>query len=156
MNRASPAGFGSSPDLRFRCSGTGRGMKHLGLLCLLALAPLLLAGCTVEQGADGQSFAAAGSIAHQGAGDGTQRSAAFTCDGAGAIQFNVQVGSGTLVLKVLDGDGRTAFSKTFGGPKQAAGADDVRGEAGAWRIEATRSAGLTGPFSGQYHVDAAC
>lgn len=131
-------------------------MKHLGLLCLLASTPLLLAGCTVEQGADGQSFAAEGSLGHQGAGDGTQRSAPFSCDGDGGVQFNVQVGSGTLVLKVVDDDGRTVFSKTFGGPRQATGADDLRGAPGGWRIEAVRSAGLTGPFSGQYNVNAAC
>ena len=132
-------------------------MRPVPLLAAL-LCTLLLAGCSASQGAGGQEASAPGNLAYQGASEGRHQST-FDCDdGSGTVSVGAQLGSGSVTVKVLDGDGDTVYSKEFSGAGQSADSRAVNGAAGEWTVSAERDADSLygGGWSGQYGIDVAC
>lgn len=133
-----------------------RPLRSFPLLVAFACA-VLLSGCSASQGAGGQEASAPGNLAYQGASAGSH-SSKFDCDGSGTVSVGAQLGSGSVTIKVLDGNGATVYSKEFSGAGQGADSKSVEGAAGKWTLSAQRESGgmAGGGWSGQYGVDAKC
>lgn len=122
---------------------------------LVASIFVVLAGCSAENGPDGQAVSGTGSLVYNGAANGSHDSH-ISCDGSGEVEYSYNVGMGTLTLRVVDGNGATAFSKSFTGPKNGASTQAVSGSSGSWHVEAERSGAGYGSFSGQYAIALDC
>ena len=120
-----------------------------------ALVPLLLAillfaaGCA--NGPGGQSAAASGSLAYNGASAGDQTTTEG-CGGSGKLHWSANLGSGSVTVRVIDAKGATVWTRTVSGPGQAAEESELGGAPGTWTLKAGRSSG----FSGQYALHLAC
>lgn len=121
------------------------------LLLAALLAALALAGCSASNGPDGQSAAAQGSLAYNGASSGSQ-SHTFTCGASGHFSLSSNLGSGSVTITVKDGAGKSIHTKTVDGPGQSSEDTTITGASGTWEITATRAAG----FSGQYAANVSC
>lgn len=128
-----------------------------GPLLFAVLCTLALAGCSASQGAGGQEASAPGNLAYQGAAEG-QHQSTFECDGSALVSVGAQLGSGSVTVKVKDGDGATVYTKEFSGPGQSGDSRTVQGASGEWTIMAERDGDplYGGGWSGQYGVDAEC
>jgi len=125
------------------------------ILTTLLGASVALAGCAFENGPGGQSASAPGSLSYNGASTGSHSTEPFRCDGSAKVNYNTNLGSGSITIKVTDGSGGELYSKTVSGPGQKSTTDPVSGPAGEWRLTVTRG-GPLGGFSGQYNVNVAC
>ena len=123
-------------------------------LLAVALIALVLSGCAgqdVQNGPDGQSVAGEGSLAYNGASDGTQ-SDTVESDGSCSLHVSANLGSGSVKVTLRTTEG-TTVEKTVSGPGQFGGTvGDASGAAGDWKLTAVRSGG----FTGQYAAHAEC
>ncbi|HUR25881.1 MAG TPA: hypothetical protein VM327_07715 [Candidatus Thermoplasmatota archaeon] len=126
-------------------------MRPLLALAVLALAMSGCAGADVSNGPGGQSAAGEGSLAYNGASDGTQTDS-FESDGSCELHLAANLGSGSVTVTLRTSTG-TTVDKTVSGPGQYDGTvGDASGTAGTWTLKAVRSGG----FTGQYAAHAEC
>ncbi len=123
---------------------------RISTLFLVLLITASLSGCTASNSPDGQTAATAGSLAYNGASVGSHTSTPRECDGSGTVSLTYNLGSGSVTFAVKDGAGTQVWSNTYSNVGQGSDSVSVSGAAGDWVLEATRSGGQYGSFSGQY------
>ena len=124
----------------------------------LALASLLLAGCSASNSPDGQSASGGGHLAYNGASAGSHEGK-HSCDGSGTVTVTTNLGGGKVTVRVLDAAGATAYTTTVTKTGQTYDSKPVQGAEGKWTLSATREATTSygmAMWSGQYDVSLAC
>lgn len=124
-------------------------------LAVTAALALLVAGCTASNGTDGQSLAADGMLAYNGASPG-KHSSTVECDGAATLHWSGNLGSGLVDVRVRDGDGDQKLSILY----SKSGSSDSKpavGAPGEWTLQAERRAdAASGTWAGQYEIHLEC
>jgi hypothetical protein len=110
---------------------------------------LLLAGCTAGTGDLTE-------LSYEGRDSGSHQERA-DCDDSATLAGTGNVEDGTLTVRVTDGSGEEAFSRSFDGGIDLEG-ERLQGASGTWTMTATRSGDdLVGDeFNGQYTFGLTC